>query len=92
MKNSEGSLIHQYQKAFSTYGIVAEFTDCGLRELAKQAVSEKTGARALMTILERVLRDFKFELPSSTLNRIKIDKQLVRNPKRQLKVLLGQLS
>ena len=65
LRKSESSLIHQYERAFAAYGIKCEFADDGLRWLAELAANEQTGARGLMTICERVFRDFKFQLPGS---------------------------
>ncbi|MBL9179993.1 MAG: AAA family ATPase [Verrucomicrobiaceae bacterium] len=79
MKNSEGSLIRQYEREFAAYGLKAVFEDDALREIASRAEEEKTGARGLVTAWERVLRDFKFEMPSLGLPEICIDAALVKN-------------
>jgi ATP-dependent Clp protease ATP-binding subunit ClpX len=47
-------------------GVDLEFRDDALRAVAKKAMGRKTGARGLRTILENVLLDTMFELPSST--------------------------
>ena len=65
LKHSEGSIIRQYENAFNAYGISVLFADCGLQKIAEQAIEQKTGARALMTVCEKVLRNYKFELPST---------------------------
>lgn len=80
MKNSEGSLIRQYEREFAAYGVKALFEDDALREIATRAEDEKTGARGLVTVWERVLRDFKFELPSLGLPELRVDAALVRDP------------
>ncbi|MCL4104684.1 UNVERIFIED_CONTAM: hypothetical protein GTU68_004638 [Idotea baltica] len=80
MKNSEGSLIRQYEREFESYGIHANFEDSALDEIAELAAKEKTGARALMTVCERLLRDFKFELPGTAVSELKIDGELIRDP------------
>ncbi|WP_395736068.1 AAA family ATPase [Prosthecobacter sp.] len=80
MKNSEGSLIRQYEREFAAYGVKAVFQDDALREIAHRAEEEKTGARGLVTAWERVLRDFKFEMPSLELPELLIDAALVTNP------------
>lgn len=80
MKTSEGSLIRQYEREFAAYGIRAVFHDEALREIATRAVDEKTGARGLLTAWEKVLRDFKFEIPSLGLPELHIDAALVRHP------------
>jgi endopeptidase Clp ATP-binding regulatory subunit ClpX len=80
MKNSAGSLIRQYEREFHAYGVRALFQDDALRLVAAQAAEEKTGARGLVTAWEKVLRDFKFELPSLGLPEIVIDAALITDP------------
>jgi ATP-dependent Clp protease ATP-binding subunit ClpX len=89
LKQSEGSLIHQYEEAFRAYGIEVMFTDDGLRAVAKLAVEEQTGARGLMTVSERVLRPFKFELPGSGVRRFVVSESLVLGPEAELKRILS---
>jgi endopeptidase Clp ATP-binding regulatory subunit ClpX len=80
MKTSEGSLIRQFEREFAAYGIQAVFHDDALREISSRATGETTGARGLVTAWERVLRDFKFEMPSLGLPELQIDAELVRHP------------
>lgn len=80
MKCSEGSLIRQFEREFAAYGIRAVFQDETLRLVARQAAEEKTGARGLVTAWERILRDFKFELPSLGLPELVLDEALVNDP------------
>lgn len=79
MKNSEGSLIRQYEREFEAFGIHAGFRDDALELIAERAAKEKTGARGLMTVCERILRDFKFELPGTSMTEITIDRELIEN-------------
>lgn len=88
LRRSESSLIRQYERAFRAYGIEAAFRDDGLRRLAERAAMEGTGARGLMTVCERVLRDFKFRLPSSRVRRLEVTAELVDDPGKSLKRLL----
>ena len=88
LRKSESSLIHQYERAFAAYGITCEFRDEGLRQLARRASSENTGARGLMTVCERVFRDLKFKLPSSRVKRFAVTAGLVEEPAAELKRLL----
>ena len=87
---SEGSILQQYRADFSGYGIDFEISLDAVREIAAQAHAERTGARGLMTVLERVLRDFKFELPSTAVKTFRIDRATVAQPPRTLEVLLKQ--
>jgi ATP-dependent protease Clp ATPase subunit len=89
LKQSEGSLIHQYEESFRAYGIEVMFTDDGLHALAKLAAEEQTGARGLVTVGERVLRSFKFELPGSSVRRFVVHEALVLDPAAELKRILS---
>ena len=73
MKHSEGSLIRQYEREFEAYGIQAQFADSALEKISVAAAEEKTGARGLMTICERLFRQFKFELPGTPVTELLID-------------------
>ncbi len=84
LKQSEGSVVHQYEQSFRAFGIDVLFTDEGLRAIAHLAVAEKTGARALVTVCERVLREFKFQLPSTHIRRFVVTPELVNQPEQEL--------
>jgi endopeptidase Clp ATP-binding regulatory subunit ClpX len=88
LHKSESSLIHQYERSFAAYGIKLRFEPAALRKLAEHARNEETGARGLMTVLERVFRDLKFRLPSSRLRSLTITAQTVENPAEALRRLL----
>ena len=88
LRRSESSLIHQYERAFAAYGIRCEFKDDGLRRLAELAADEKTGARGLMTICERVFRNFKFQLPDSRVKKFAVTAKMVAAPETELRGLL----
>lgn len=62
----KNALTKQYRKLFDMEGVELEFRDDALRAVAKRAMKRKTGARGLRTILESVLLDTMYELPSST--------------------------
>ncbi|MDB6039087.1 MAG: endopeptidase Clp ATP-binding regulatory subunit ClpX [Verrucomicrobiales bacterium] len=90
LKSSEGSIIHQYEQTLGAYGIEAMFEEDALRRIAELAFEEQTGARGLMTVCERVLRDFKYELPSTAVKRFVVTRALVDNPQAELKKLLQE--
>ena len=85
LKHSEGSIIRQYENAFRAYGITTLFSDCGLRRIAEKAIAQKTGARALMTVCEKVLRNYKFELPSTGVEEFAVTAEVVDAPDAELK-------
>lgn len=91
LKSSEGSVIRQYVASFLSYGIDLSFTDNALRYIASRTVEEKTGARGLMTILEKILRDYKYFLPSMKISELEVSEELVRHPKEFLDKLLKEI-
>ena len=60
----KNALIKQYQKLFLLEGVDLEFRPEALRAIAKKALVRKTGARGLRSILEQILLDTMYELPS----------------------------
>ena len=60
----KNSLIKQYAKLFEMEGVTLEFRDDALRAVAVKAMERKTGARGLRSILESVLLDTMYEIPS----------------------------
>ena len=90
LKTSEGSIIRQYEQTFAAYGIEVLFRDDGLRRIAELAGEETTGARGLMTICERIFRDFKFELPSTLVRRFVVTGELADDPAGELRKLLAE--
>jgi ATP-dependent Clp protease ATP-binding subunit ClpX len=60
----KNALVKQYQKKFDFDNVKLKFTDDALKSVAKQAVERKVGARGLMMILEELLLDAMYTLPS----------------------------
>jgi ATP-dependent Clp protease ATP-binding subunit ClpX len=60
----KNALIKQYQKLLSFDNVRLRFTDTALRAIAKKATQRKTGARGLRAILEEVMLDVMYEIPS----------------------------
>ena len=90
LKSSEGSIIRQYEQTFAAYGIEVLFQDEALQRIAELASEEQTGARGLMTVCERVFREFKFELPSTEVRRFVVTRQVVDDPLGALATLLAE--
>src|SRR6267378_3218856 len=90
MKHSEGSLLRQYERAFRAYGIEISFEDEALRLLAEAAATEKTGARGLLTVFEKLFRDYKYYLAGSGLSQLRVSAELVRAPKKVLDRLMAE--
>ena len=60
----KNALVKQYQKLMQMDGAKLNFEDEALRLIAKEAIQRKTGARGLRSILERIMRNAMFEVPS----------------------------
>ena len=63
LKEPKNSLIKQYKRLFEFENVELEFNDDAISEIAKKAISKKTGARGLRSILENILLKTMFELP-----------------------------
>ena len=64
LREPKNSLIKQYQKLFDLDDVKLSFEDDAIKEIAKKAFDQKTGARGLRTILENLLLDVMYEIPS----------------------------
>ena len=85
----ENSLLEQYQADFAGYGIKMGLQQEAGKVLAQKAHKEKTGARGLMTVMEKLCRDFKFELPSLGVTQFEITAAVVKNSGAALKEIKG---
>jgi len=65
LQNTKNSLVKQYGKLFSMEGVKLHFTRDGLGAIAEKAIELKTGARALRSIMERIMLDIMYELPDT---------------------------
>ena len=88
LTDSEGSILKQYVHDFDGYGIKFDITNDAISHIAKKAYKQHTGARGLMTILERIFRNFKFELPSTNVDSFTVDAQTVDTPYEVLEKIL----
>jgi len=74
----KNSLTKQYGKLFEMDGVEVDFRDDALRAVAKRAMERKTGARGLRSILENVLLDIMYRLPSEAgVSKIVIDESVI---------------
>jgi ATP-dependent Clp protease ATP-binding subunit ClpX len=60
----KNALVKQYQKLFEFEDVRLRFSDGALRSVARQAIARKSGARGLRSILESVMLDLMYEIPS----------------------------
>ena len=78
----KNALVKQYQKLFSMDGVELSFDDEAVEEIAKKAIKQNTGARGLRTILEEIMQDIMFEIPSDeTIKSVVVTKECVTEKK-----------
>lgn len=76
----KNALIKQYQALFKLENVELEFSPEALTAIAKKALARKTGARGLRSIVENILLDTMYDLPSLTgLKKVIIDKDVIDN-------------
>jgi ATP-dependent Clp protease ATP-binding subunit ClpX len=88
LKNPNNPIVLGKKKDFKSYGIDIQFEDQALRDLAVKAYEEKTGARGLVSAVEKVLLKFEKRLPSTEIRKLVVTREVVRNPGQELKRLL----
>jgi len=83
----KNSLTKQYSKLFEMEGVEVDFREDGLRAIAERAMERKTGARGLRSILESVLLDSMYNIPSrSDVSKVVIDESVIRGDSEPLLV------
>ena len=88
LKNPNNPIILGKKKDFKSYGIDIQFEDEALYELAVKAYEEKTGARGLVSAVEKVLIKFEKRLPSTDIRKFVVTQAVVEDPRRELEGLL----
>jgi len=75
----QNSLIKQYTKLFAMDDIELSFADDALEAIVKKTVEQKTGARGLRTVIEKILMPYMFEVAKYKQVALKIDSDIVQN-------------
>ena len=89
LKEPKNSLLKQYQQIFRFEGVKLIFKEEALLEIAKKAITKKTGARGLRTILESLLLKTMFDLPSQeNVKEVIIDRSVLLGEKEPIVVYL----
>ncbi|HEX16592.1 MAG: ATPase [Deltaproteobacteria bacterium] len=88
LKNPNSPIITSKKRDFRAYGIEIVFEDEALRKIAELAYRQKTGARALVSVVERVLLKFERRLPSTGIRQLVVTKEMVEDPEGELQRLL----
>ncbi|MEA3044952.1 MAG: ATP-dependent Clp protease ATP-binding subunit ClpX, partial [Sphingomonadales bacterium] len=87
LQEPKNALVKQYQKLFDMEDVKLTYTDDALVATAKKAIERKTGARGLRSIMENILLDTMFDLPSMDgVDEVLIDKDVVEGRKDPVRV------
>ncbi len=89
LKNRYSSVVTSKKQDFKSYGIDIRFTDDSLKVIAQEAFKEKTGARALISVVEKILVGFERVLPSTDLKRFTVTEELANDPRPFLREILS---
>jgi ATP-dependent Clp protease ATP-binding subunit ClpX len=90
LKSPNNPIITSKKRDFRAYSIDIKFEDQALKMLAEKAALEKTGARGLVSVIERVLLQFEKRLPSTEIREFVVTPELVAQPRAELEKLLSQ--
>jgi len=86
----KNSLTKQYSKLFEMEGVEVDFREDGLRAIAEKGMERKTGARGLRSILEGVLLESMYNIPSlDDVSKVVIDESVIRGDSEPLLVYLN---
>ena len=78
LREPKNSLVKQYTKLFELDGVGLEFSDDAVEAIADKALERKTGARGLRAIMENVMLDLMYEIPSDdSISKCVIDREIV---------------
>ena len=79
LREPKNSLVRQYQKLFKFERVNLTFTDGALEAVAEMASTRRAGARGLRTILENVMLDIMYEIPSrDDIKTLEITEEIIR--------------
>ena len=83
----KNAITKQYSKLFEMEGVEVDFREDGLRAVAEKAMERKTGARGLRSILEGILLDSMYNIPSrDDVSKVVIDESVIRGDSEPLLV------
>ncbi|MBE5743242.1 MAG: ATP-dependent Clp protease ATP-binding subunit ClpX [Clostridiales bacterium] len=82
MTEPKNALVKQYKKLIGMDDCELEVTDGAVYEIAKKAISLKTGARGLRTIFENIMLDCMYDIPTENAKKVIIDEEVVKGNKK----------
>ncbi|MGL5766554.1 MAG: ATP-dependent Clp protease ATP-binding subunit ClpX [Sarcina sp.] len=82
LKEPKNSLVKQYKKLFEIDNVTLEFTDEALKAVADEAIKRNTGARGLRAIIEEIMTDVMFDIPSrEEIYKVIIEEETIKDKK-----------
>ncbi len=90
LNNPNNPVLISKRLDFNAYGIDIRFEEEALEKIAEMAAQEKTGARGLVSVIEKILIPFEKKLPSVQIKKFLVTPEVVGNPATQLTLLLEQ--
>jgi endopeptidase Clp ATP-binding regulatory subunit ClpX len=90
LKNPNNPVILSKKLDFRAYGIDVKFDDRALRALAQLAYQEGTGARALVSVIEKVLVKLEKRLPSTDIKKLPVTEKVVKDPEGALQEIVSK--
>jgi ATP-dependent Clp protease ATP-binding subunit ClpX len=91
LKEPKNALVKQFEKLLEMDSVELEFEDEALRSIAKKAIQRSTGARGLRSIVENVMLEVMYEVPSrEDIKKVIITKETIENEKEPILVLKDQ--
>ena len=89
----KNALLKQYQRLFEIEGVRLEFAEDALRAVAKKAIQRKTGARGLRSIMEGILLDTMFDLPTMNgVEEVVINREVIEGRAKPLQIYADRRS
>ena len=89
LKNPNNPVTLSKKLDFKAYDVSVKFEDGALRALARLACDEQTGARGLVSAIEKVLLQFEKKLPSTSIKKLSVTEEVVKDPDGMLQKLMS---
>jgi ATP-dependent Clp protease ATP-binding subunit ClpX len=86
LQEPKNALVDQYKYLFDLDSVNLDFKESALKEVARQAIKRKTGARGLRSIMEEILMNTMFELPNEELEKVVVDENAASRQSDPIKV------
>lgn len=90
LKNPQSAVILSKKRDFAAYNIQLTFADDALKYIARKALAYKTGARGLVSVVENTLLPFERSLPSTSIERLNVTRDVCLDPEGFLKEIVNR--